>query len=216
METHDIDSIVRKVIEESDNFYHIEANRAKERIWKQVRFRKQNYPRLVLLRSLVAACILLFICMSFMSIAYIMTNKSIKTLTELRNARNHNDSENYQNSLVIEKPLTATIIKSADTVYIDKRVIVSRPVVITKLVVDTVYVSKIVYVGKEQSQKLLTATENSITKSPGYRPKTNNYETTILISNNELKQGEPKKLQLKFGGNREQVNNGSLAFTGKF
>ena len=36
METHNIDSIVKKVVDESMNFYDMEANKAKKRIWRQV------------------------------------------------------------------------------------------------------------------------------------------------------------------------------------
>jgi hypothetical protein len=216
METHNIDSIIKKVIDGSMNFYDMEANKAKERIWKQVKFQQQKHPRLILLRFLVAACILLFISTSIISIAYIKTNKSIKTLAELNSALKNNSTVNDQNTLNIKEPVTASNIKSTDTIYIERKVIVSKPVNIIKYVIDTVYISKIAYVKKEQTQKLFTGNENNITIDSNFQTHTNNYETKILISNNEIiKQGKRKKLQFKFGGNKDQIDNGTLAFSAK-
>ena len=168
-----------------------------------------------MLRSLVAACILLFISTSIVSIAYIKTNKSIKTLAGLNSALKNNPSINDQNILNIKEPVIASNIKSTDTIYIDRKVIVSKPVNITKHVTDTVYISKIIYVEKEQAQILLTDNENSIATNSNNQTHTNNYATKILISNNELiknRRKEKRKLQIKFGGNRDQINNGKLSF----
>jgi len=213
METHDIDSMVKKVVDESMNFYDVEANKAKERIWKQVKLQRQSYPRFILVRLLVAACMLLFISTSIITIAYIKTYNSIKTLTELNSNLKNNATVNDQNPFLIKEPEIASNIKSVDTIYIERKVIVSKPVNITKHVIDTVYISKIVYVEKEQVQKLLTDNENCIASDNDNQLPPNNYETKILISNNELiNMDKRKKLQIKFGGNRDQVNNGRLAF----
>jgi hypothetical protein len=213
METHNIDSMVKKVVDESMNFYDLEANKAKERIWDQVKLQRQNPPRLILVRSLVAACILFFISTSIISIAYIKTNKSIKTLAELNSALKNNATVNDQNTFNIKEPVIASNIKSTDTIYIERKVIVLKPVNITKHVIDTVYISKIIYVEKEQAQILLTDNENLITTNSNNQTHTNNYATSILISNNELiKKEKRKKLQIKFGGNKDQINNGKLSF----
>jgi len=213
METHNIDSMVKKVVDESMNFYDLEANKAKERIWDQVKLQRQNHPRFILVRSLVAACILFFISTSIISIAYIKTNKSIKTLAELNSALKNNATVNDQNTFNIKEPVIASNIKSTDTIYIERKVIVLKPVNITKHVIDTVYISKIIYVEKEQAQILLTDNENLITTNSNNQTHTNNYATSILISNNELiKKEKRKKLQIKFGGNKDQINNGKLSF----
>ena len=41
METHNIDSKIRKAIEESADFYDAEAGKSKERIWQHIQRKKQ-------------------------------------------------------------------------------------------------------------------------------------------------------------------------------
>jgi hypothetical protein len=216
METHNIDSIIKKAIDDSGNFYDHEANKAKERIWKQVQFKKQNPPRLILLRSLVAACILLFVSTSVIYISFIRTKETIKTLVELNSTLMNNSTANVQNSKPVKEPLTATNYNSPDTIFIEKKAIVTNPIIITKHIIDTVYIRQIVYVEKEMTSELLASVKNSIIADSSYQKNEKNYETEILIRNNELpKKEKGRRIQIKFGGNKNQLKNGILAFTAR-
>lgn len=217
METHNIDLFIKKAIDESANFYDIEANKAKEKIWKHVQLQKQNHHRPILIRSLVAACILLFISTSVISLSLIKTKKTIKTLVELNNTLKDYTIESNQNTLTKKEPVIAANANSPDTVFIEKNVVVSKPVIITKQIIDTVFIRQIVYVEKEQAQETLTAIENSYPTDSIFQSNANNYETEILISNNEkVKREKGKKIQIKFGGNKDQTSSGTLAFTTEF
>jgi transcriptional regulator of met regulon len=217
METHNIDSIIKKVIDESVNYYAPEADLAKERIWKKVQFQKRGNISLVLLRLLVAACILLFLSTSVISISYFRTKKSIKTLAQLNCTLINNAKAHDKIALEMNESVYTPYFKSNDTIYIEKKVTVSKPVIITKQVTDTVYVRQIVYVKNEQTPELLTKNENSFYSDYNIQNSPALYETKILISNNESnKQERRKKIQIRFGGHNEQPGDGTLAFTTKF
>ena len=216
MKTHDIDSIFKKTVDESANFYDIEANQAKGRIWKHVQTQKENRPSLVLIRLLAAACILLLISTSVATLSFIKAKRSMRTLVEANNTLMKNATASPPNSFAVKEPMTAARSNSTDTIYIEKKVVVSKPVLKTIQVVDTVYVKQIEYVEKEHSPELLTANEHSLVPDSQGQKKEKLYETEILIRNNEsIKPKKRKKLQLKFGGNNNPTNNGTLAFTTK-
>ncbi len=216
METNNIDSIIKKAIEASGNFYGVEANKSKDKIWKHVQRQKQSHPRLILLRFLTASCILLLISTSVITISLVKTKKSMKTLVEVNSILKKKATVNNQNTSAEKKPVTAANVNSPDTIYIEKIRTASKPVIKTIQVVDTVYVKQIVYVEKEQHPELLTTNENSMVMDSTYQKNTNNYETNILISNREsVKQEKRKRIQIKFGGNKVQTSEGRLAFTAK-
>jgi len=217
METHNIDSKIKRVVEESVNFYDSEADLAKERIWKQVRLRKQVNISLILLRLLVAACILLFFSTSVISVSYYRIKNSLKTVAEANSTLMNKTNAFYQKALIINEPLNAQEIKITDTIYIEKKVMVSQPVIVTKQVIDTVYVRQIVLVEKEQTPVLITDYENSIAGDSNIQNSMAQYETKILISNNEpVKQEKRRRIQFKFGGNNQQISDGTLALSAKF
>ena len=216
MEPHNIDSTIKNAVEESSNYYDKEAGAVKERIWKQVQFQTKIPRRLIIYRSLAAACILLLISLSVLSVSFIRTKKAMKSLVEINSVLNQKATENNQTALRIKQPEIAANISAKDTIYIERKVIVSRPVIITKQIQDTVYIRQTVYLEKEKTAGTLTTDENMISKDSSYQKTATNYEAEILISNNEsMKRRKSKKLQIKFGGNKDQTNTGTLALITK-
>jgi hypothetical protein len=217
MDTQNIDSEIKKVIDGSADYYNIEAAKAKERIWKQVQAQKQRYPKLLIVRSLVAACILLFIITSVMSISLINAKKSMKALVESNSILIDKSTANNQKNLIKENAAIPAKVNSTDTIYVERKEIVSKPIELRKQVIDTVYIKQIVYIEKEPTPESLAANVNSITANPTFQETSTNYNTEVLISNNESNKGRKgKRIQIKFGGNKDQLNNGTLAFTTKF
>jgi hypothetical protein len=215
METHKIDSVIKKAINESENYYDSEANIAKERIWNHIQFQKQNQSKPILLRLLVAASILLFISISIIAISNIRNRNTINTLVELNRKLKNEAAINVKNTLKKES-IVATNVSKHDTVIIEKKVIEYKPLVTTKQITDTVYIQQIVYVEKEQKPALLIKNENNYSTDSIIQTIGNNYKSEILISNNEsLKREKGKKFQIIFGGNKDQINSGTLAFTTK-
>ena len=214
METHNIDSEIRKVINESADFYDLEATKSKEKIWQQVYSKKQSRPKFYLLRSLAAACILLFAATFIITHSNIKANRKIKTLVELNSSLQNQINTIKKNNSIQKELLAETNNVIPDTVYIEKIVSVSKPVIKTEQITDTVYIERTVYVEKEETQKLIAASANSFPAetSPQLIPR--NYETRIYIRNNNTeKRKKERKLQIKFGGNKNQSNEGTLALT---
>ncbi|NCA79574.1 MAG: hypothetical protein EOM76_05225 [Sphingobacteriia bacterium] len=212
METHNIDSKIRKAINESVDFYDLEAANSKEKIWQQVQLKKQNQPKLYLLRTLAAACILLFVATFIITISNIKADRKIKTLVELNSSLQNQINKHKENTSTQKKLMAVTNIVAPDTVYIEKTVSVLKPVIKTEQIVDTVYIERKVFVEKEIPQKLIAESDNGSPAETPSRLSANSYETRILIRNNEnLEQKKERKLQIKFGGNKNQSNEGSLA-----
>lgn len=212
MKTNNIDSDIKKIINESVDFYDTEANKAKEKIWQlvQLKTKKQNRP--FLLRALAAACILLVFLLSFFTISNFKAQKRINVLVELNATLQHQANATKQITSTQQKPLVATTFTVPDTVVIEKKVLVSKPVITTKT--DTVYIKQKVYIEKEIPQEIIAAADQSSVADTTSRFIAGNYETKILIRNNESEQkGKKKKLRIKFGGNRNQSGGGTLALT---
>ena len=103
-----------------------------------------------------------------------------------------------------------------DTVYIEKIVTVANPVVRTEQIVDTVYIERTVLIEKEQPQELLSAFNNADPAETFSQMTTDNVESQIFIrNNNTVKQEKERKLQIKFGGNKNPSNEGTLALITK-
>ena len=217
METHPIDSIIKKAISESENFYNTEANNAKDRIWNQVQLRKQSQPKPLLFRLLAAACILLFISTSLIAISYIKDRNTINTLVELNNSLKNKVAINNKKEIINKKTIISSNFNASDTVYVEKKVIVNNTVISSKQITDTVYIKQIVYVEKEPAPAILTTTEKSGSTDAIGQKSTSNFEAEILINNNEsVKKEKKNKIQIKFGGNKNQINSGNLAFNKEF
>ncbi len=214
METHHIDSIIKKAINESEGFYDIEANNAKERIWNKIQKQKQVQP--LFIRLLVAACILLFMGISLILISNIKARNKINTLVEINSSLKNEAIKINSNVLNKKESKITTNVNLPDTVYIEKKVIVTVPLITTKQITDTVYIKQIVYVEKEYKQELLTVNENAYKKDSVFQSINNDYKTEILISNNEsIKKEKRNNIKFKFGGNKDQINSGTSAFITK-
>jgi hypothetical protein len=217
MKTHNIDSVFKKAIEKSGDFYSSEAIASKERIWENVRTKKQKQPRLILFWSLVAACIILFFSTTIITISNIKAKDKIETLAELNSNLKNEALANNQNSITNKEPENTAMINSPDTIYIEKEVIVSKPIVITKVIVDTVFVDQIVYIEKETPQELLAINDSINQTGTTSQVIADSFDTKILIRNSETgKREKKKKFRIKFGGNKDQGNNGTLAISKEF
>lgn len=214
METHDIDSIFRKAIHESGNFYDSEANDAKERIWNEVQGQKQSKP--FLFRLLVAACILLFFSTTVISISNIRNRTHINSLVELNKKLEDAAAKNNNKPAINKESAIAANVRFTDTIYIEKKVIVNKPIVTTQRITDTVYIKQMVYIEKEQTPELLTTIEIKNSPDPTTQTTESHQETEIIISNNEpVNKKKRRKLQIKFGGNKNQASSETLAFNRK-
>lgn len=217
MKMQNIDTIFKNAIEKSEGFYSSEANDSKERIWENIRNQKQKHPKMILFWSLVAACILLFFSTTVISLWNIKTKNKIETLVALNSNLLKNDIGKSQNSITVVEPEKVAIVNSVDTIYIEKEVIISKPIVITKVISDTVFMEQIVYVEKETSKELVANNDISSQTGSSSQFTSESIETKVLIRNSKNdKKEKRKKFQIKFGGSKNQSNNGTLAYTKEF
>jgi hypothetical protein len=216
METNKLDSFFRKSINESEDYYNIEANNAKERIWNQVRHKKKMLVIPIFFRLLAAACILLFISTSILFVLNLKSLNRINTLVELNTEMENKAAIQSKNEIIKNELLRAENQHLPDTVFIEKIVSVAKPVIQKIRITDTVYVPQVVYVEKEAIPEFIVASENTILADSIIQKTTGNYETEILISNNEdIKKEKQKKFKLKFGGNQNTGNDGRIALSSK-
>jgi lipopolysaccharide export LptBFGC system permease protein LptF len=216
METHNIDSIFRKAVEQSADFYDAEAEKSKERIWRQIQPNRKIITMPLLIRSLAAACILFILCTTAVSVSLIKARKTIQTLAEANHSLKNDIEVHGKTTVAKQTPEQQSIIPSRDTLYIEKEVIVYQQVVEKERVVDTVFVRQLVYVEKTQNQESAVAVKSSAEADSGYQNTMLVQEKEIMISNNEsLKQEKRKRFQIRFGGEKNQEDNVPLAFTVK-
>ncbi|MDN3642250.1 hypothetical protein QWY87_06035 [Lutimonas halocynthiae] len=213
MEEHKIDSLVKKALNESGNFYDAEAIKAENRIWNQIHPQQQVKP--LYIRFLAAASILLFIGLSAVTFYNMKQKSAINELVE-SNVLLKKDLMIYKQNLLTNKETMAASYKLAnDTIYIEKKVL-QKPLVTTQYITDTVYIKQIIYVEKEPEANLITVNDTSSSLDSSSIRIKNNYQSDIIISNNEsAKKKKPKKMKIKFGGNRSQNRKGTLALTTK-
>ena len=211
MEKHKIDSLIKNAINESDNFYDSEAINAKERIWNQIQPQKQVKPLFPWL--LAAASILLFVGLSVVTFYNIKYKSTINTLVESNTLLKNDLSISKQNLLTKKETVAAAYRQTTDTVYIEKKIVEYKALVTTQRITDTVYVKQIVYVEKEQDANLIAVNENSSSSDSSSKTIEDNYQSDIIISSNDaIEKKKSKKMRIKFGGNRTQIKEGTLAF----
>jgi hypothetical protein len=216
METNKIDSFFRKSISESEDHYDEEANNSKERIWSQVQHKKKMLVMPFFFRLLAAACILLFISTSILFVSNLKSQKRINALAELNTELEKKAAIQTKNEIIKNESLLAANQSSPDTVFIEKMVVVAKPVIQKERITDTLYIPQIVYVEKEIIPESVLTIENIVPADSTIQKITGNYETEILISNNEdLKKEKQKKFKLKFGGNQNTGNDGRIALSSK-
>lgn len=217
METNKIDFMVKKAINESENYYDSKANSAKERIWNQVQLQRNDKHTSHFFRLLVAACILLFISTSVVSILNMNARNRIKTLVALNSELKNKATMNFNDSTITEEVVKSTYANSSDTAIIRNVAAIIKPVVTIQQTTDTVFINQIVYVEKEQAPELFSTTDKNISTDSISQKIAAKNETEILIVKNEsvTKKKRNNKL-IRFGGNKDQVSNGVLALTAKF
>jgi lipopolysaccharide export LptBFGC system permease protein LptF len=182
MKEKDLDSLFKKAVSESNDFYADDADSAKERIWNQVRTKKQVIP--LFYRILAVASILLLIFLSVMTYSNLQYKTKINQLVET-NGELRKDNQilktTKRNSIVNSKSII-------DTVFVEKRILQSQPVVTTEYVTDTVYLKQVVYVEKEKDEN----SKLSIKKAPVSKLE-NNLDDNELISNSEVFKNNSKE-----------------------
>jgi len=211
MEKHKIDSLIKNAINESDNFYDSEAINAKERIWNHIQPQKQVirlFPWL-----LAAASILLFVGLSVVTFYNVKYKATINTLVESNTLLKNDLSISKQNLLTKKETMATAYRQTTDTIYIEKKIVEYKALVTTQHITDTVYVKQIVYVEKEQDANLVAVNENASSSDASSKTIEDNYQSDIIISSNDaIEKKKSKKMRIKFGGNRTQNKEGTLAF----
>ena len=211
MEKHKIDSLIKNAVNESDNFYDSDAINARERIWNHIQPQKQVKPLFPWL--LAAASILLFVGLSVVTFYNIKYKSTINTLVESNTLLKNDLSISKQNLLTKKETLATAYRQTTDTVYIEKKIVEYKALVTTQRITDTVYVKQIVYVEKEQDANLIAVNENSSSSDSSSKTIEDNYQSDIIISSNDaIEKKKSKKMRIKFGGNRTQIKEGTLAF----
>jgi hypothetical protein len=190
MEKHKLDSLIKKAINESNDFYDSDAEFAKERIWNKVKTQKKVIP--LFYRLLLVASILLLIFLSVTTFSNLQYKSSIEKLVETNNQLKL-DKENLQSNKNLS---LSSATEKIDTVYIEKKTSELKPIVTTKYITDTIYLKQIVYVEKNSDSKLNSSTE--IASSSNSESKTNAIDTltvrTITNSNFTDKEKEENSL----------------------
>ena len=210
-----IDSIVRKVIEESKDYYNDEAAKVKGKIWEHIQSKKQDRPNRVLVHSLLAACIVLLLTTVFLSFTLVRSKNSEKILIALNN--NLSDKLAVNNKITINKRNKSNPIKENpnDTVYLVKKEIIYQPVERISRITDTVYVQKKTDSIKVASKELLIAENHKISKST-VDNEPHFYNTEVVIRKNVSGQEKKKKkIRFRFGGDRDQSENKTFTLSAK-
>jgi len=205
---HNIDSEIKKVIDESADFYDSDSDQSKGRIWQQVQLQQQKSDKPIWIRILAAACILLFISTSVIAILNRQAEQKIASLVELNSSLQHQ----IQKASILQQPSETNTGTVADTVYVEKTIPVYKAVIKTERITDTVYIERKVYIENELSQEFITASYDSNADDISPKLTAENYDTHILISSSdEVKQKKERKLQIRFGGSRNQSSKGNAA-----
>jgi hypothetical protein len=216
METHNIDSFFKKIINGSADFYNTKADKSKEKIWQQIQAQKKNQSQSLWLRFLAIACILLIIFSTVMSISYIKARKSAQTIEQAYKFIKINAKENPLNSAVSKTQIVESRTHSTDTIYKEKKVIVYQPLISKIKVIDTVYIKQAEDI-EPNKQVLAEANKSTKEDDSSYQNIIPDYKKEILINNSELnKKEQRKKLQIKIGGDKNQEYKGTFALTTNF
>jgi hypothetical protein len=212
METNNIDSLFRKTVEESAEYYEFEAEQSKGSIWQQIK-PGNNIPALpVLFRFLLAACVLLLFCSTYLAILLSREKNNVRMLAEAYRISG-TESFHQRPHLQTEKVMVAHANVS-DTVYIKRDVIVYQPVITTEKQTDTIYIRQVVYPEKEQIPEVNTAKQDYNIKESINPVKDQSSAKEIIISNKLSRDaGKKRKILLKLGGYNNSVWNGSPVFT---
>lgn len=216
METNNIDSAIKKAVEESSGFYNDYANNAKDRIWQQIQTPEKKRPGLFLIYSLSAACVVLLIISAVLGLMLLNSEKNISYRTGL-SCDFPSKATGDMNKQICRIRTEKTEVIVHDTVFVIKKEIVSQPVEIISYVTDTVYIPQIIYKNNEIENDPVVERESDIKTVPeiGTDDPVNGRE--ILISNSNSGKGKKdRKFRFLLGGNTNPVNSGTLALSARF
>ena len=183
METNNIDSLIKKVIDESSDFYTQQANAAKNSIWQQVQTPAKKRSGLFLIYSLAAACVTLLILSSILGLSLINSKKSSDSIN--KNTFSCLVADYSKRKVFDDDSMNNNMAVSVDTIYILKTQIVYQPVEVLSYNIDTVYIPQIIYETIMIKNDSLVANEsdlNTFTDNKNDVPVNNN---EIIISNND-------------------------------
>ena len=185
------DKEIKRKLEESKDFYNPQALNAKEKIWSEVQKGKSNNRQKMLIRILSAACILLLLISSILSISLHRTN-NLKT--EIAEQNRVSQLKYNQISLQLNNKNSSISQNKIDTVFIKKTKIVQQPVIITKTLTDTVYLREVVYQYVNQKKdSVLPEKTIEIENVPSLSDKSPyNTEFRIINTKSEPKQNKQK------------------------
>ena len=216
MDTHKIDSIVKKVVEESKDYYNDEAAKVKGKIWEHVQSKKQDRPNRILVHSLAAACIILLLTTVFLSFTLMRSKNSEKTLIAQNN--DLKDKLAVNSKIIIDESDKSNGAEdySSDTVYMVKKEIIYQPIERIQRITDTVYVREETDSVKAVSKELLMADENDKVSGSLTADESDHYNTEIEIRNKaSVQEKKKKKIRFRFGGERNQSGNNSFTLSAK-
>ncbi|HEX3009698.1 MAG TPA: hypothetical protein VHO90_18985 [Bacteroidales bacterium] len=163
---------------------------------------------------MAAACIVLLMLSSFLTISLLRTQKSVNNQAQIIRKLSQQPSSSVAS---IKTRKDTEVVQRTDTVYIAKEKIVTIPVEITKLKADTIYIDQVIYVEKGKSAEQAKDVTEPLNVESEAEPKPSRTNTQIYISDSEnQKQGKTRKLKLRLGGEKNQENSGSLALTAKY
>ncbi|WP_019039249.1 hypothetical protein [Psychroflexus tropicus] len=208
MEKYKLDALIKKALNESNDFYDSDAELAKERVWNKVKTEKKVVPHFY--RLLSAVSILLLIFLSVLSYSNLKYKSSVEKLLEA-NQQLKLDNQNLQSIKDLSLNLAS---QRTDTVYIEKNQSETKSLVTTKFIKDTVYLKQIVYVEKDTdslSNTSIAIAQRSDSKSEKDSKSTN---ATEVLSNTILKGKliENASELTEFSANINDVKNLKLSF----
>lgn len=189
-----IDSEIKRILEESKDFYDPRADMAKDRIWSEIQKNRPVRKQTILIRILAIACVLLSIFSSVLMDSLSASRKSLNSLTQKSKA-----SEDLLNEEVIQLNRQIAVLnqKENDTVVITKkeREIVYRPQIKREIITDTVYVRELVYLEADTKE---APSQFSEARALSYN--TVYHDTLLYNTEFKIKQSntKPQKLKRKF------------------
>jgi hypothetical protein len=242
MEEQKIDSLFKKSINESGDFYANDAEKAKERVWNQVKTKKQVFP--LFYRILAVASILLLIFLSVITYSNMKYKATVNELVESNKELKKDNQilrKTIKNSIVDSKPII-------DTVWIESKNPQPEPIVITQSIKDTVYLKEIVYVEKNKGTDIIVQNKNTTNPNSVSKPKLDelisnhvdsknnvveneilasipstsgeqvetNFKKEIIIKNDKTSNKQKKrkrKFRIKFGGSKSKSQNDGIALS---
>ncbi len=201
MDKQSIDSDIRKLLEESVDYYDAQANEAKDRIWGEIQKSGQKNQPALLVRILAIACTLLILISTGLSVLYFRSNRIVLAMKE------HNAQMNNYNIKLLEKQLSDEQ-KRTDTIVITQKEYIDKPVFITEKVVDTIYMKETVYVPVEVPADSGTVLKPETFAYEASMDDTLSYTSEVIIRNmNNRRPAKNRKMKFRLFDFEDEAKN---------